>query len=143
MILRAEIEPRGWSRPRAHARGGRASIYEHAPDSQWKHDFLVLLRLAHGAATHPRAGVPLSVRVDALFSRPKRLLRAKDPDHAIPMVGPPDADNVGKLVLDALVLGGWLADDRTIWCLQIVKRYVPRGQAASVTVRITESVEEL
>lgn len=35
----------------------------------------------------------------------------------------PDADNLAKAVLDALVAIGCLQDDRLVWSLHVTKRY--------------------
>lgn len=130
------IEPRGQGRARAFARGGHAGVYESGPDAKWKSDAITLLRLLWPSGIIIPSDVALSVGVYAVFSRPRRLLRRRDPDGAILHAQKPDADNVAKIVLDALCLGGYLDDDARVSDLAIAKRWAAKGARGEVEVRI-------
>ena len=77
----------------------------------------------------PFAG-PVAVEIVAYWplprARPAWCEKERWKDRAatlgIPYATKPDADNVGKIVLDALVEAGILADDRFVVELSIVKR---------------------
>jgi Holliday junction resolvase RusA-like endonuclease len=77
----------------------------------------------------PFAG-PVAVEIVAYWPLPrarpawceKERWKAREASCGIPYATKPDADNVGKIVLDALVEAGILADDRFVVELSIVKR---------------------
>jgi Holliday junction resolvase RusA-like endonuclease len=87
--------------------------------------------LATGAPMAPR-GVPVAVSVETErrlpASRPKRVEREPD-------VVKPDADNVAKLVLDALNGVAW-EDDTQVTALSVVKRDRTRREGERTVVRV-------
>ena len=79
---------------------------------------------------------PIGVIVLALKSRPKRLMRKKDPDGRIWRTATPDIDNVLKAVCDALEKGGIVEDDRYIVNVAGSSQYTAKGERPHVEVTI-------
>ena len=75
--------------------------------------------------------------VVAVFSRPKRLMRQRDPSERIPNPCRPDADNCGKAVMDAMQTAGVLRDDSQVCCVTISKAYAAKGEDPRVEVRLS------
>jgi len=57
---------------------------------------------------------PISVEIDFFHTRPKTMLRKKDPTNPIPKTTKPDVDNLAKLVLDCCTQATLWADDDLI-----------------------------
>lgn len=88
------------------------------------------------------AGVPLfeaavTVTIEAVFTRPKTSYRKSIPRGREPCTKRPDADNIGKQVLDALNGVAWL-DDRQVARLAVTKLVGAQGEPAALRVRIEE-----
>ena len=71
---------------------------------------------------------PVYIEVYFYFSRPKRLMRKKDPEFEILKETKPDLDNLIKLVKDAINDSGWWADDKHNTTMFIQKEYVAKGE---------------
>lgn len=84
----------------------------------------------------PIAEVPISVTMDLYLPRPKRLLRKKDPDDAIPATTLGDVDNFAKAVLDALTHDGWWSDDKLVTTLTVRKWFHERDGRPGAELRI-------
>jgi Holliday junction resolvase RusA-like endonuclease len=91
----------------------------------------------------PFAG-PVAVEIVAYWplpkARPAWCMRERWKDRVatlgIPYATKPDADNVAKMVLDALVDAGILVDDAIVVELNVLKRAIP--EAARIEVWIEE-----
>lgn len=128
-------EPIGQGRPRACVIGGRARMYTPKKSDSWCGRAVEIL------ACHWDGGpssAPVMVTIDAVFSRPKRLLRRKDPDGRIVHAGKPDADNVAKAALDALSKSGVIRDDAQVCELLVRKWYAARDEGPQVVVSMRE-----
>jgi Holliday junction resolvase RusA-like endonuclease len=73
----------------------------------------------------------------AVFSRPKRLLRKKDPCCRIYHGSKPDIDNVAKSVLDSLVMAGVIRDDKQVVELFVRSVYASKEEGPCVEVRLS------
>jgi len=119
------LVPRGASRPRAARGGGR--VYMPPEHRAWMEAAVVMLREQRQG--EPFA-CPLVVEIVAYWplpkARPAWCTRERWKDRVatlgIPYATKPDADNVGKIVLDAMVEAGLLEDDRFVVQLSVLKR---------------------
>ena len=119
--------PKGQPRPRATAfetKGGKLGARVYNPQggaAQFKAD---LKKFVFDTPGFPYAAQGEKVRVDwkAYFTRPKRLLRKKDPDGPVPYLSTPDVDNIAKTIMDALNGVAW-EDDRQVWKGRMEKLY--------------------
>jgi Holliday junction resolvase RusA-like endonuclease len=73
----------------------------------------------------------------AVFSRPQRLLRKKDPFERFWHGGKPDIDNVAKSVLDSLVMAGVIRDDKQVVELFVRSVYVSKEEGPCVEIRLS------
>lgn len=78
---------------------------------------------------------PCLVTIDAYLPRPKRLMRKKDPDGAIPAPVRPDLDNLAKAILDGLQ-GVAYADDGAVCELRIRKLYAGKGDPPGAVIAV-------
>jgi Holliday junction resolvase RusA-like endonuclease len=78
----------------------------------------------------------------AVFPRPKRLLRKKDPESRLLHTSKPDIDNIEKCLLDALVMAGVLRDDKGVCDVRKKKRYSSKVEGPSVYFRLRQLDEE-
>ncbi|MDP6942737.1 MAG: RusA family crossover junction endodeoxyribonuclease, partial [Myxococcota bacterium] len=90
--------PKG--RPRFTVRGGRARTYTDPKTVQYEHRVAWTISAATRSRELAPSGTPVRVDVLAVFPRPKRLQRQKDPAGLVPHTVRPDLDNVVKAVLD-------------------------------------------
>lgn len=130
------------AQPRIRARGflkdGEvfAHIYEpgkkDSPARQWKSDIKSAAEKLK--PSRPSAG-PVGVWIHFFFPRPKRLMRKKDPDGALPHISKPDRDNCEKAVLDALK-GLFFVDDSQVCRGEVTKWYHEKhtGPRADITI---------
>lgn len=136
-LLRVEIpgDPVAQGRGRAVPTAAGIRVMDPKRSKSWKGAAQV-----HMAFARRRAGCagpwgrPLSVTVIALFRRPAKARQglAWRPSR-------PDADNIGKAVLDAGNGVLWVDDDQVV-LLVVQKRYAPAGEIARVLV-VVEDVE--
>lgn len=128
--FRVNGTPKPQPRPRAFARkiGGKhvARVFEAGTAEAWKSDVVRDARPHRPEA--PLEG-PVSVAIDFLMPRPKRLMRKKDPDGRIPAPAKPDRDNLEKAVLDALTTDGWWRDDAQVVAGEVRKLYHAKDEA--------------
>ena len=73
----------------------------------------------------------------AVFSRPKRLLRKKDPEARMWHGSKPDIDNVAKSVLDSLVMAGVIRDDTQVVFLTARSVYASKSEGPCVEVKLS------
>lgn len=124
-------QPVGKGRPKFVRATGRA--YTPKGTAEWERSAALLIRQAW-------QGAPLdalcSVTITAVFTRPKRLLRKKDPAERIPCDVKPDIDNVVKCALDALVMGGAIRDDKSVWSVKAEKFFTSKEEGPAVLIRV-------
>jgi Holliday junction resolvase RusA-like endonuclease len=116
--LFVDLEPIGKGRPRAGMRrGGHAVLYTPSKTAAWEDAACVsIMRQARGEVVRG----PVAVSIVAVFSRTKaqlacdRLGNVKAGTERLWHAKKPDADNVAKITLDALVRAGVLEDDCTV-----------------------------
>jgi len=122
--------------PAPWARAGRqiinrpgAAPYVHTFDTNKqivnKRDIRIYAHSA-GAIKDPPPEGPIRMTMVFYMARPKRLMRAKDPDGPIPSTARPDLDNLEKLVLDALNTVAY-KDDSQVFERQGLKLYCEKG----------------
>ena len=134
-LLDCEIlgEPVGKGRARAAVVAGRARLYTPAKTASWEQSAAQVMRKLWAQA--PYEG-PVHLVILACSSRPKRLLRKKDPDGRMLRPTKPDVDNVAKAVADAMVKAGVLRDDVQVTTLTARSLYVARDEGPRVEVSI-------
>jgi Holliday junction resolvase RusA-like endonuclease len=134
MVIVVPGPPVGKGRPRFARRGAFVSTYTPAATANYESRVALAAHLS-GAPKVPD-DVPVSVDVLAVFARPKRLLRASDPDGLIPHLSKPDSDNVLKSVLDGLKA---ILRDEQVADAIVRKRYAERGgqPRTEITIRTT------
>ena len=136
-------DPVGKGRPRVALRGNRPVAYTPKKTESWETGAAELLRSAWaGRAPLDR---PVAVVVRAIASRPQaeipkpRPLAAR-PELAWRLARPtkPDADNVLKAALDALVRAGVLRDDVLAVDVRAVSLWVALTEGPSVEIEVSE-----
>lgn len=111
-------QPTPKARPRVTARGAYTPKRTQLAEARVLEHFLA----ADNAPASP-LDVPVTLAVHAVFDVPKSWSRKRrSAAFASPMTSRPDADNIAKLVTDALN-GVLYADDAQIHALTVVKRY--------------------
>lgn len=129
--------PKGAARPRAFAMGGHARM--HMPDHHVnaEHFAMSCFRAAWCGADPLDEAVTLEL--DIIVQRPVSKATRKYPTGRIPCLSKPDADNVAKLQMDALVKAGVLRDDTRVCRLVVTKMYAAISPAEQPHVRVCVS----
>ncbi len=130
--FRIPMQPIGKGRGRIVKLGKHAGIKTPDKTRAWLTEFS--MRAARYAPRVP-LDCPVQVSIVAVFERPKRLRRKKDPDGRMWHDRRPDADNVAKAVLDAM--SRWWADDSRVVHLDVVKLYTAKDEQPCVEVRVS------
>jgi len=131
-------QPIGKGRPIASSHGGHVRMRTPQKTASWEWGAALLIR---GAWLRPALDEPVKVTIAAVMrrpaARPKHITPAdwKAGDQ-VPCISKPDLDNIGKVVLDALVLAGVLKDDTRVCWLACSKMYASAGQEPSVVVTV-------
>lgn len=108
-----------------------------APITQWKYDVkMSFLEAGHRLQDGFPVGA-LAVHIRYYLPRPARLMRAKDPDGAIPHTGRPDVDNLTKAIFDALNGVAW-KDDGQVSMTTMCKHYHEKWGKPRAEIRIEE-----
>jgi Holliday junction resolvase RusA-like endonuclease len=129
-------QPVAKGRPRFDRRG---HAYTPEKTVRWEQIAAMQIRAAIGS---PMYDQPLKLQVTACFQRPQRLLTRKASPNRIPHVAKPDADNIGKIVADALTLAGVVRDDAVISQMIITKYYAAKGAPAQVAILLDSWEDE-
>tara|TARA_R110000787_G_scaffold88873_1_gene188412 strand:- start:186 stop:620 length:435 start_codon:yes stop_codon:yes gene_type:complete len=128
-------EPVAKGRPRVVSAGGFARAYTPQKTINWEGLAGWYFQAQwKGAAPYTE---PVVLHVSAVKSRPKRLLRKKDPDGLILRPAKPDLDNVIKIVGDALERAAVLKNDIQIVEIHAYSYYAERDGAPRVEVALT------
>lgn len=141
LIFTVPGKPIAKGRPRFSRRGGHVRTY--TPDATVRFEDLVAFyaREAMYREHEPGTDQPVRVELVAVFPRPKRLCRKKDPQGRLFMdsrAAGTDIDNVAKAILDGLQRGGLVRDDKQVVELVARKLYAAKGEAPCSEVRVTE-----
>lgn len=127
-------DPVGKGRPRfAGARLGRVHAYTPSRTANWEGLAVSVFRAAWGGAPIDE---PVELDVEAVFSRPKRLMRDRDPAGRLPHTAKPDFDNIAKCVGDSLEKAGVLRNDSQVVSGRVTKCYAAKSEGPRVEVRL-------
>ncbi len=126
--------PIGKGRPRATKMGNHVRLYTPKRTADWERSSALIMKNAWRSA--PLDGV---CRVDlvAVFPRPKRLMRKKDPEQRVWHSSKPDIDNVCKSALDSMVMAGIIRDDTQVVLLSAQSVYAAKDEGPCVEVRLS------
>jgi Holliday junction resolvase RusA-like endonuclease len=121
-------QPVAKGRPRFDRRG-----HAYTPDKtvRWEQRAASIIRASIGS---PMYDQPLRLQVTAYFERPRRLLTRKSAVNRIHHTSKPDADNIGKIVADALTMANVVRDDSIINQMMITKYYAAKDAPAEVVI---------
>ena len=126
--------PIGKGRPRATKMGSHIRLYTPKRTADWERSSALIMRNEWCSA--PLDNI-CSVSIIAVFPRPKRLLRKKDPEHRLWHSSKPDIDNVCKSVLDSMVMAGVIRDDTQVVLLSAKSVYASKNEGPCVEVRLS------
>ena len=151
LAIAIPIDPRPWSVGRILKLGKHMSLQKADVLTEYQHAIYHCVRRAVPETFREFDGV-LRLDIVAVFARPKRLMRAKDPDGFILHDRRPDRDNLAKAVQDAIGSPPegsplLLKDDARVVVGETLKVYAEKGGAACVLVvldtEIGTATEEL
>jgi len=135
VVMHIPIEPVPKSRPRITVRGGYARAYTPKKTADFENQVATFVRAFWGKR-EPITG-PVMVEITVLRSRPKRLCRRKDPNHAIPCDTKPDLDNYVKAILDACEKAQIFTNgDQQVFAVNAMKMWAPKGDSGSILVKV-------
>ena len=120
-------------RPRGTSAGGYVRLYTPKKTADWERSAAMVMTSVWRKAPFDE---PVEVEIAAFAHRPKRLLRKKDPDGLIWKRSKPDADNICKCALDALVMAGVLRDDSLVVKVTILDFYAERDRGPRLCLRM-------
>jgi Holliday junction resolvase RusA-like endonuclease len=121
--------------PKGRPRFGKGQTYTPAKTRVWEHKAALLIKDAHKG---PRWDGPVSLIVRALFPRPLRLTRKKDPPGRLWYEGRTDVDNVIKAVQDAMEKAGVLENDKQIVAGSFLALYAAKDEKPGVFLTWSE-----
>lgn len=135
--FRVDGTPVGQPRPRACIRGKHAGMYDPGTAKAWKQQVKNAATVAFAKAGGFDEGIPLSVRLVFGMLRPKAHFKSiyVRPNAPKWHTSKPDADNLAKAVLDALVDCKVIDDDKRVALLYASKSY---STAAGCQITIGE-----
>jgi len=107
------VEIPGMPTPYARARSHGRRRFHGGSHAAWEASAAPYLAAAAATLAEPLTG-PLTVRIVAVYPRPKRTPRSAPVGRLVPRTVRSDLDNVIKLVLDCAVKAGLLLDDRHV-----------------------------
>tara|TARA_R110002012_G_scaffold74633_1_gene189032 strand:+ start:1583 stop:2119 length:537 start_codon:yes stop_codon:yes gene_type:complete len=126
-------DPIGKGRPRGASIGGKVRLYTPKKTADWERSAAMVMTSMWRKAPLDEA---VEIEIAAFAHRPKRLLRKKDPDHVIWKSSKPDADNICKCALDALVMAGVLRDDSLAVSVKVLDFYTERDRGPRLCLRM-------
>lgn len=133
--------PMGKQRPRAASIGGHARMFTPTATRQWEHFAAGDLRAAWSLEGRDQMDGPLALDVVAVFPRTTALLtqskrdgRYKFGTGRLWMPARVDADNIAKIVCDAMQNAAIFANDCVIVDLTVRKFYAAVGETPHVAI---------
>ena len=126
--------PIGKGRPRATTMGSHVRLYTPKRTADWERSSALIMKNEWRSA--PLDGV-CRVDVVAVFPRPKRLMRKKDPQHRVWHSSKPDIDNVCKSALDSMVMAGIIRDDTQVVILTAKSVYTAKDEGPCVELKLS------
>lgn len=131
IVFTIPLSPVAKARPRVAIRGGKVRAYTPKKTKNFE------AAVAQCAAPYIRERFtgPLRVDILAVLPRPKRLMRAKDPEGFVWAPKRPDSDNLRKAILDGL--STCYDDDAQVCAGQTFKVYAEKKGKARTVVAIT------
>ena len=126
--------PIGKGRPRATKMGNHVRLYTPKRTADWERSSALIMKNEWPSA--PMENL-FRVSIVAVFPRPKRLLRKKDPEHRLWHSSKPDIDNVCKSVLDSMVMAGVIRDDTQVVFLTARSVYASKSEGPCVEVKLS------
>ena len=126
--------PIGKGRPRATKMGNHVRLYTPKRTADWERSSALIMKNEWRSA--PLDGV-CRVDVVAVFPRPKRLMRKKDPQHRVWHSSKPDIDNVCKSALDSMVMAGIIRDDTQVVILTAKSVYAEKDEGPCVELKLS------
>lgn len=101
------------------------------------HAYKAAVRLAWAAAVEGGpTDQPVTMRIEAVFPRPKGKVWKTKVMASYPNCSKPDVDNIGKSVLDALN-GIAYRDDSQVWLLTVTKRVAGGDEQPRTEIEIS------
>ena len=131
--------PIGKGRPRGTTQGGFIKLYTPKKTADWERSCAFGVRSQWSGA--PLEGA-VEIEFVAVFPRPKRLLRKKDPEGRLKHTTKPDIDNIEKCLLDSLVMAGVLRDDKGVCDVRKKKRYSSKVEGPCLYFRLRQLDEK-
>ena len=126
--------PIGKGRPRATTMGSHVRLYTPKRTADWERSSALIMKNEWRSA--PLDGV-CRVDVVAVFPRPKRLMRKKDPQHRVWHSSKPDIDNVCKSALDSMVMAGIIRDDTQVVILTAKSGNAAKDEGPCVELKLS------
>ena len=121
-------EPKGQPRARAFARNGMVRMYDPATAEGWK--ACIADEWRRSVPAMPKIQTPVCLTLSFFMPRPKSHSNSKGilkPSSPKFYAKKPDADNLGKAVMDCLTqLKAWDDDDQVV-ILKVVKQFADGG----------------
>lgn len=128
-------EPQGKARPRVERNKYTGCVHARTPDKTVAYEELIRIRCPYQTLYGQ-----LNLAIDAVYGIPKSTSKKQSIDMRLGSILPtkkPDADNIAKIVMDAL--NGYVyPDDKNIVELVVRKRYIKDGEIPHIRVKITE-----
>ena len=116
-------------------RGGHAVTYTDGKHPV--HSYKAAIRLAWSSAVDGGpTDQPVTMRIEAVFPRPKGKVWKTKRMASYPNCSKPDVDNVGKAVMDALN-GIAYRDDSQVWLLTVIKRVAAGDEQPRTEIEVT------
>lgn len=125
-------QPLGKQRPRVTRTG-----HAFTPQKTINWETSAAWLLAEAWAGREPLDCPVWLEVMAVKSRPKRLLRARDPEFRVWRLTKPDGDNVLKIAADALVKAGVVRDDTVIARWELWSLFTAKNEGPRVEIKIS------
>lgn len=134
-------EPTGKGRPIFARRGAHVTTRTPPSTARWEQFAAAAFDEAWRHAPPVFRDEAVTVEIVALMPRtkaqqPRARRRVPVPEGRLVHTGKPDVDNIGKIVLDALVLAGVLEDDTSVTRLVVERWRVAADEVPGVRVRV-------
>jgi len=133
--------PKGQPRPRACVRGKHAGMYDPGTAELWKRE------VAAAAKAHIPSepwDCPIVLHLRFLMPRPKAHFGKKGMKVGAPYWHSikPDADNLGKAIMDVMTTLAFWMDDSQVVHLSVTKRYMHTSGTSGCQIEINEAIQQ-